>query len=78
MLQGDNPDNSFSDVPYEKGFQFLYYIQNVIGDDAMQTFLNYWIVERSLTSVTTIDLRQTWEQWVGDNYPVDEVNVLLA
>ena len=26
VLRGDNPDNSFSEVPYEKGFQFLYYL----------------------------------------------------
>jgi len=35
VLAGDDPDNSFSEVPYEKGFQFLYNMQNIIGDEAM-------------------------------------------
>jgi len=26
VLKGDNPDNSFSEVPYEKGFQLLWYM----------------------------------------------------
>jgi hypothetical protein len=28
---GDNPDNSFSEVPYEKGYQLLLYINNILG-----------------------------------------------
>lgn len=27
VLNGDTPDNSFSQVPYEKGFQFLTYLE---------------------------------------------------
>ena len=33
MLEGDNPDNSFSEVPYEKGFQFLFYLESLIGEE---------------------------------------------
>ena len=33
VLQGDNPDNSFSEVPYEKGFQLLNYMETLIGRD---------------------------------------------
>ena len=33
VLTGDNPDASFSEVPYEKGFQLLYYMQSILGDD---------------------------------------------
>ena len=25
---GTDPDDSFSEIPYEKGFQFLYYLEN--------------------------------------------------
>jgi len=31
----DLPDNSFTVIPYEKGFQFLWYIQSLIGDKLM-------------------------------------------
>jgi len=39
----DLPDNSFSVIPYEKGFQFLYYMESVIGDTNMQQMLNEYI-----------------------------------
>jgi len=29
------PDDSFSTIPYEKGFQLLYYIESLIGEDLM-------------------------------------------
>ena len=32
-LKGDNPDDSFSTVPYEKGFQFLTYLESLVGED---------------------------------------------
>lgn len=35
VLQGRNPDSSFSTVPYEKGFQFLNYLESLIGVDNM-------------------------------------------
>ena len=28
LNNGADPDDSFSEVPYEKGFQFLYYLEN--------------------------------------------------
>ena len=54
VLRGRNPDSSFSEVPYEKGFQLLYYMESLIGRDQMKAFLNFYIKEHSLTSITTI------------------------
>ena len=34
VLQGENPDSSFSEVPYEKGFQLLYYMESLIDGTA--------------------------------------------
>jgi leukotriene-A4 hydrolase len=31
VLAGDSPDNSYNEVPYEKGFQLLAYIETLIG-----------------------------------------------
>lgn len=33
ILEGDSPDNAFSNVPYEKGFQLLYYMESLVGED---------------------------------------------
>ena len=46
-IKNDNPDNSFSEVPYEKGYQFLHYIESLIGDDLMKLMLNEYIVENT-------------------------------
>lgn len=35
----DNPDNSLSEVPYEKGFQFLYFVETLIGEDHIQKLI---------------------------------------
>lgn len=44
VLAGDNPDNSYSIIPYEKGFQLLQYIEDsVIGYNNMQDFITYYI-----------------------------------
>jgi len=47
-----NPDDSFSTVPYEKGFQFLVYIESLLGADLMQKLLNSYILHYSERSVT--------------------------
>ena len=39
VLRGDNPDSSFSEVPYEKGFQFLTYLESLIGEENFKNFL---------------------------------------
>jgi len=51
VLQGDNPDNSFTELPYEKGFQTLTYLESLVGDVQFRLFLRYWVQERFLTSV---------------------------
>lgn len=43
VLQGDNPDNSFTELPYEKGFQTLTYLESLVGDDQFRLFLRYWV-----------------------------------
>jgi leukotriene-A4 hydrolase len=32
VLEGDNPDNAFSTIPYEKGFQLLVYLESLVGE----------------------------------------------
>jgi leukotriene-A4 hydrolase len=33
VIEDDKPDNSFSEIPYEKGFQLLYYMeQELLGE----------------------------------------------
>lgn len=64
VLAGDNPDNSFTELPYEKGFQTLTYLESLVGDVQFRLFLRYWVQQRFLTSVDYSDFIFTWGQWV--------------
>jgi len=44
----------------------------------MQAFLQYYINMNFEKSITTLDLRYTWETWVQDNWSKNEVNGILA
>jgi len=81
VLRGDNPDSSFSEVCYEKGFQLLYYLESLIGRQQMKKFLNFYMSQHKLTSITTIQLRETWEFFVENKIPdlsAEEVNTILS
>jgi len=43
VLAGDNPDNSFSELPYERGFQTLVYLESLVGSDQIRSFLRYYV-----------------------------------
>ena len=45
------PDDSFSVIPYEKGFQLLYYIQSLLGDKLMADMVDEYIFENKYTSI---------------------------
>ena len=51
VLNGDSPDNSFSEVPYEKGYQFLVFLESLIGSDNIQTFLQSYIEANKVESI---------------------------
>lgn len=68
VLAGDNPDNSFSELPYERGFQTLVYLESLVGSDQIRNFLRYYVQKNFLTSITYVELQRTWAQWVEENY----------
>jgi leukotriene-A4 hydrolase len=44
LQDGADPDDAFSSVPYEKGFNFLYYLQHIVGgEDVMNPFLQHHV-----------------------------------
>lgn len=38
-LEGKDPDDAFSSVPYEKGFVFLYYLEKLVGKEKWDQFV---------------------------------------
>lgn len=38
-LKGKDPDDAFSKVPYEKGFTFLFYLENLLSKESFDKFI---------------------------------------
>ena len=53
-LDDVDPDDAFSSVPYEKGFNFLFYLESLVGGPAVfDPFLKEYIQAHSYMSITT-------------------------
>ncbi|MEZ5459851.1 MAG: leukotriene A4 hydrolase C-terminal domain-containing protein [Steroidobacteraceae bacterium] len=52
-LRGRDPDDGFSDVPYEKGRLFLGWLESRVGRDALEAFLRKYFDAFAFRSVTT-------------------------
>jgi leukotriene-A4 hydrolase len=52
-LKGRDPDDAFSNVPYEQGRLFLVFLESKFGRDAFDTFLRKWFDEHAFQSATT-------------------------
>jgi leukotriene-A4 hydrolase len=55
-LDGIDPDDAFSSIPYEKGFNFLNYLQEAVGGAKyFDPWLKQWVTDQAYKSVTTND-----------------------
>ncbi len=52
-LTGRDPDDAFSNVPYEQGELFMVLLEEKFGRDAFDTFLRKWFDEHAFKSATT-------------------------
>jgi leukotriene-A4 hydrolase len=52
-LRGRDPDDGFSEVPYEKGRLFLGWLESRVGRDALEAFLRSYFDAFAFRSVTT-------------------------
>ncbi len=56
-LTGRDPDDSFSNVPYEKGALFLRYLEETCGRARFDQFLKGYFDHFAFQSITTADFR---------------------
>jgi leukotriene-A4 hydrolase len=72
-IVGDNlPDDAFSEIPYEKGFQLLYYMESLIGEDNMQTMLREWIDEYKQKSVNYKMFGAKFRDFISKNFDAEK------
>lgn len=66
LNDGTDPDEAFSSVPYEKGFNFLFYLENLIGGiNEFDPFIKHYFTKYSKKSLDTFQFLDT----LFDFYP---------
>ncbi|KAL3473643.1 peptidase family M1-domain-containing protein [Aspergillus californicus] len=60
-LKGEDPDDAFSSVPYEKGFNFLFYLENLVGKEKFNHFIPHYFTKFKGKSVDSYEFRSTVE-----------------
>ncbi|KAK6929254.1 Peptidase M1, membrane alanine aminopeptidase [Dillenia turbinata] len=71
--EGVDPDDIYSQVPYEKGFQFLWRIERQIGRPAFDEFLKKYIATFKFQSIDT----ETFLTFLKVNVPAIEKDIDL-
>ncbi|GAV63719.1 Peptidase_M1 domain-containing protein/Leuk-A4-hydro_C domain-containing protein [Cephalotus follicularis] len=71
--EGVDPDDVYSQVPYEKGFQFLWRIERQIGRPAFDEFLKKYIATFKFKSIDT----ETFLDFLKSNIPGIEKDINL-
>jgi leukotriene-A4 hydrolase len=61
-LAGLDPDEAYSQVPYEKGYLFLCAIENAVGRESFSRFLRTYLATFRFRSITTADFTALCEQ----------------
>ncbi|EGD76915.1 hypothetical protein PTSG_12699 [Salpingoeca rosetta] len=61
-----DPDDVFSSVPYEKGSNFLFYLESIVGEEAMNDFLKKYVIRFSHKSITTDDFQKFFTEFFAD------------
>ncbi|KAL4916889.1 leukotriene A-4 hydrolase [Aspergillus aurantiobrunneus] len=58
-LKGEDPDDAFSTVPYEKGFTFLFHLENLVGKKKFDKFIPHYFTTYEGKSVDSYEFKST-------------------
>eukprot|EP01035_Chromulina_nebulosa_P021569 gene21569-27927_t len=62
-LGEEDPDDAFSSVPYEKGFNFLYYLENLVGTPNFHLFVKAYIERYKFSTITSGEFKDFFIQY---------------
>lgn len=68
-LNGRDPDDAFSGVPYTKGQMLLMYLEEKFGRDKFDTFVKGYFADHAFQSVTTTEFLQYLDKNLLQRYP---------
>ena len=64
QLKDIDPDDAFSSIPYEKGFTFLYHLEQLVGGDTlMNPFLHAYCRRFAFSTVTSQAFQQFFNEY---------------
>jgi leukotriene-A4 hydrolase len=66
-IYGVDPDDGFTTVPYEKGFQLLYYLESLIGKNDFQNIMKNYIDKFKFLSIDYNGFKNVYEDYVKKN-----------
>jgi len=66
-LEGFSPDDYYSDIPYEKGYNFMYYIESLIGEDIMESFFKNYFEHFKYQSINFVQFKNYFIDFCSDN-----------
>ena len=71
-LTGISPDDSYSDIPYEKGYNFLYFIEGIIGEEIMKKFFQSYFIHFKYKSIDLYQFKNYFIEFCKNNSVTDE------
>eukprot|EP01133_Synstelium_polycarpum_P006777 gene6777-7877_t len=75
-LDGIDPDDAFSSVPYEKGFNLLCYLEGLVGVEAFEAWLKAYITKFSYLSITADQMKQFFIDYFTEAGKGEAINVV--
>jgi len=71
-----DPDDAFSSVPYEKGFNFLYYLEKqIVGDvNVFEKFLHAYFTKFAHQSIVTDQMKSFFLDYFSDKVPQSKLD----
>ena len=82
-LVGRHPDDSFSEIPYEKGFNFLYYLESIIkkadetGIDVFRKLIRGYFSTYKYKSVNYQQFQQFFIDTINTEFPEEKAKEIL-
>uniref|UniRef100_A0A7S3K7S2 Peptidase M1 leukotriene A4 hydrolase/aminopeptidase C-terminal domain-containing protein n=1 Tax=Euplotes crassus TaxID=5936 RepID=A0A7S3K7S2_EUPCR len=78
VFNGTHPDEALSDIPYEKGFQFLIYLESLIGEDYMLEFLRSYLKNFAYTSIDVTNFISFFSEYVHQKFTTTDAEEILS
>eukprot|EP00696_Hemimastix_kukwesjijk_P013821 gnl/Hemi2/27646_TR9135_c0_g1_i1.p1 gnl/Hemi2/27646_TR9135_c0_g1~~gnl/Hemi2/27646_TR9135_c0_g1_i1.p1 ORF type:complete len:635 (+),score=190.18 gnl/Hemi2/27646_TR9135_c0_g1_i1:43-1947(+) len=76
-LAGQDPDDAFSSVPYEKGFNFLYYLQGLVGGPAaFNSFLRAYVERYARVAISSSDFKSFFLDFFSTRCPAESLQAI--